>query len=856
MNKRVNRREDLPTNDEPYSAITALYGRWDQFAMTKAAGLLGGIELSGVDPRTITEAQREGYSNLVRAAYQLMPPEIVATQYYFHFDNLKVNLKRYGHPRVDLLSARREKFLNLERNLSGSRLFHLLDVPAKTDLNKLASVEFLTHLTGALGSKKSRDYIKQRLSTKHALFATHENLREQVQVIRAELNQLRDRFSMASADNSVMSAQQLWALMRVLYTFDPAYFQIGLLEKIPSENWGYHLPDGDITHVVINRTNMLRLEGVKTRYARIASLTGYGEDSVEPGFWINGPRPPVMQPGNYIVMSRWRPLNQLERSMMFFKRRTELERSQLNFIDMMKGTEQQSALEQQAAGNQTHLKEMRELESAQAIKDRYGFFCSQVVLFDEDPEKLIEASTAMNIALTQAGGKVVWESRGLMEAYESFLPAYHQSYKRDAVFNSTQLGACSHLYRSTEGVPHWGHNNQHESWYIFESEDGTPFHFTPYVGGRMVILGVGPIRSGKTFLKNCIASHYQKFGGFFRAIDIDPGAEPIAEFFGDEAGIFRVEQGEDRGFNPFVSMRDENDHAFRAHFLSQLNLMLKANDNEDMQKLDMDEQRDVDAAISKTMRLTGKQTPSMSAFYHHLNRSTKVKFKRWVKDGDEIGMYAHLVDHESDAIGSFNKRIGTFNLAGVKDDPIAMPLVMNEIFYRVTRLFEDPALRHLPKFLDCDESHFLMKIRDARQRLVGSVRTWGKWFAGVGLWTQSATEFAQIEDFAALRSAASTMFFMADSQLDRVLYKNTFHLTEGELDAIANLVPKLQALIIQRELGISKVVNLYVETEQYVINTSVAHEADTRRMMMREFGDPDVAIARTIDVLGLRKQKE
>lgn len=69
-----------------------------------------------------------------------------------------------------------------------------------------------------------------------------------------------------------------------------------------------------------------------------------------------------------------------------------------------------------------------------------------------------------------------------------------------------------------------------EAWYVFESDDGTPFFFTPNVGEKCLINGVGPTRSGKSFLKNVIASHFTKLGGMYSALDIDQGTLPLANF--------------------------------------------------------------------------------------------------------------------------------------------------------------------------------------------------------------------------------------------------------------------------------------------------------------------------------------
>jgi len=83
--------------------------------------------------------------------------------------------------------------------------------------------------------------------------------------------------------------------------------------------------------------------------------------------------------------------------------------------------------------------------------------------------------------------------------------------------------------------------------------------------------------------------------------------------------------------------------------------------------------------------------------------------------------------------------------------------------------------------------------------------------------------------------------------MDRALYKEVFSLSDGHLDAIENLIPKQQAFIYQPDLRIAKVVNLFAEPEQRVINTSVAGEALIRSRNLERFNsDIDQAIQQTI----------
>jgi len=93
---------------------------------------------------------------------------------------------------------------------------------------------------------------------------------------------------------------------------------------------------------------------------------------------------------------------------------------------------------------------------------------------------------------------------------------------------------------------------------------------------------------------------------------------------------------------------------------------------------------------------------------------------------------------------------------------------------------------------------------------------------------------------------------MADGEMDRGLYRDVFALSEGYLDAIEGLIPKQQAFIYQPEIRVAKVVNLHVEPEQKVINTSVAGEAMLLQRNLKESNDNiDQAIQQTIKDLNL-----
>ncbi|MCP5112316.1 MAG: Type IV secretion, partial [bacterium] len=171
-----------------------------------------------------------------------------------------------------------------------------------------------------------------------------------------------------------------------------------------------------------------------------------------------------------------------------------------------------------------------------------------------------------------------------------------------------------------------------------------------------------------------------------------------------------------------------------------------------------------------------------------------------------------------------------------RDDPKVLRPLLLEIFYRVTAEFEGQANRRLPKLLEIDEAHHALALPSFRDFIVRKVRTWGKFGAGITLWSQSANDYLRTPDWDAIRGAATTFMFFADPRMDAALYKEAFPLNDGHCEAIRNLVPKRELFLVQPEVGVAKKLILTVEPEQYVVNTSDPHEAAQRDELIARHG--------------------
>lgn len=834
----------MKTRCDKSSDLSCLSSRYNDYFLTNASSIIGGYELGGIDPTGLGDAQKMLATALIRSIIRNSPPELALTQYYIHQNNPSVTIRPRSDKRSSIVSKRRELFLQNKRNLCSSKIFFLPELPFAHDLTTFKSFDFLQNLFTYPVSKEARSYINTRLSEKDSILVYEDDIKEAAKQLDEEIQTHITRLGLTSSGNRKLNAVSLWGLIKSLHTFDFSYLDMGAKPAI--DNLNSRVFDANVTPVKIKSIDYLKISGVKPVYVRIASIKGFSDEYINDAAFSHGAKSPVTVKGNYVLMCRYRGLNKIQQNKYFKEVKDEVQRNQTNPLDLLSGNTK-SALEQQLMMSDKDKAILNEVNQAMTLADYHGKFESSVAVFGDDLDEINNTCKELRTSLNQAGMDMVWESAGLDSAFECFLPGSQFESKRQMVLNSSKAAALSLYYKSSEGIPKWEYdtrygNKEEESFYVLESNDGTPFHYTPRVGGKCLVIGVGPSGSGKTFMKNSFGTHFMKFGGILNNIDIDPGSEAVADFFGDDGSIFRLDEDFEAGFNPFFVSGGKNDKRFRAHLIRQIEMMISSNTNSDLKTFTRAEQTQVDNAIADILDLP-KEMQSFATLLNHCNEDVNIKLSRFIGDG----MYASFYDNDKDAIGSLKKRLCVYNIMGVKDDPVLLPLVMNEIVYRVLRTFEDPNIRDIFKMLDVDEAHNLLSIPGMPEFIVKGVRTWRKWNAGVSLWTQSPIELMKVEGWSAVRSAATTFWFMSDSEMDREIYREAFKLSDGHLDAIENLIPKRQAFIYQPSLRIAKVVNLYTEPEQRIINTSVAGESMLFKRNVERFdGDIDRAIQKTI----------
>ncbi len=811
----------------PSNKYHGAYRPHNNYILTYSGSLLGALELGGVDPDGKSEDDKGALTIVLRNLFNILPDNVILSQYYVHFDDQSVNLRERAHPVSKQVRVYRQRYLN-EQQLSASRCILFVEITQRNESPNSAA-NLMKHIFASVNSTDSRTYLKRMLLYGEALGASRSSIAKLSNNLSTLLNDII-AYCSGLFDVRQLNLDESYRFLKFFSTCDPAYLDTHV--QCP-DNLDSDLLDGQLLPVTIQGIELLKIINTLNTYVRVLSVKQYDLAQFRPGVFSSGVNAPIRCHGNYVLCTRYKALSAFQQSWLFLGREKELERETLSFADFVKGTDSNAEKELQIF-KPSLVRKFQELDEAAALTDKWGLVSCHALIFNKNVNVLERDIESLKSSIQQAGLSILWETVAAIDVFFDLQPASeHQSrFLRDIPLNTSQYATLSLVYRSSQGLAQVEDINNEEAQYIFTSSDNSPFHYSAFTGGRGMTVGVGPIRSGKSFLRVALGMHWMKYGGLYRAIDIDPGSEPIAEAFGAEGGVFRIDNDKQQGFNLFTQAESEDDTGFVNHLLNLIMMMIESNSSAEMRTLSLQEQVAIDKAITNVLKMP-RELQSLMTMTQHCPKSVMQKLSRFIGTGH----YASLFDSSADAIGKFDNLVGVFNLAGIKEDETAKKLVMSEISYRIFRLFENPAYRTVPKWLDLDEVHHLLENSYITNDLiVKRIRTWGKWLGGLGMWTQSGVELDKIPDWAAIRSATSSFIFTADPTIDKDAYKAIFNLRDGEIEAIKTLIPKREVYIVQPDLNISKRCTLDVEPEQYVLSTSKPVEARLRQMNVERYG--------------------
>jgi type IV secretion system protein VirB4 len=131
------------------------------------------------------------------------------------------------------------------------------------------------------------------------------------------------------------------------------------------------------------------------------------------------------------------------------------------------------------------------------------------------------------------------------------------------------------------------------------------------------------------------------------------------------------------------------------------------------------------------------------------------------------------------------------------------------ILHRAQTAIYDPQLSATFKVFVIDEAWRFFQNPTIRRYIQEALKTWRKKNAAMILATQSGDDLVRSEMLPVVVESCATQIFLANQGMDQAAYREAFHLSETEANAIAGLIPKRQLLVKRPDL--TKILNLNVE---------------------------------------------
>jgi type IV secretion system protein VirB4 len=808
-------------------AVTQLYsilGPYGDSFITKQGSLVMGIELGGICPDAVHAQEAKINSRLFEIAFSAFPSGYTVTQAYIHTDGhgIKISTENTKLPIVRKLVQDRDKALN-QRKLSQVRLVYLIEAPDPNQINS-SFVKACFHSIKSFANPEVINVLKAKLKDPSSTILERDELDERYNELQQVTSLFMERIEKYSIVKK-LNIDELFRYSKYLATGNAEYIADGSKIKCPDAS-GYLdtcMADGDISPSEIKYTPVLKLDAVEPVFCRVATAHGFPQnlDNV----WIKRDAPVLETPGNYVLLTTFTILTEVQKKVRLLAKELEIKRDSIKVSDLLSHNRNKEVPK--------HLQDKLDaLRDAEEYDERGVNASLSVIVFDADPKRFFKTCTKLQSRLGHIGFSIGWETQALRIAYKYCqVGGYEHNYKKQFSYLSSAAEMCL-KYRANNGRSRieLAVGDQVGPAYVFETRSGSPFAFHPFSQDRQFLIGNGPTRSGKSFLRQTLASHMLKFGTYIDAVDIDPGAETLAYLLGDKGGVFRGEQGS--ALNPFSHADRVSNTQFSSHFLGLIRLLLESNEAKDAQSINTQEQNQIDEKLKNIFDLDVKSNRSLGVFIELLDVHLHAKLSRWISPG----VYHGIFDAVTDSLGGMDKQYSAYNLQSFRDTPAILRPFLWELFFRITNKYENTLPTDVPKILDIDEAHHALSIPAFADFIVSKIRTWGKFNAGIFMWSQSPEEFKNVQNWAAVRSAVTTLMFFADPEADYSLYAETYQLSTSQIDTIRSLRRNKEVLIIQPHEGICQVGQLNVEPAQHVANTSNPRERMIRDQLIETHG--------------------
>ena len=426
-----------------------------------------------------------------------------------------------------------------------------------------------------------------------------------------------------------------------------------------------------------------------------------------------------------------------------------------------------------------------------------------------------------NIFADPSEAGLLEERRGAVSAYLSCFPGQPYNVRKHWLRGDYKAN-LSFVYSPFVGYP-WSEDLQDEYTLVYETRQGTPFFFSPFLNGNgnTIVLG-GPSR-GKSLNTNAIFAAAAKYGGKTFIFEQGFSFESNVRALGGSVTMLGLEY-------PRMSLFRGDPSKDKVFAVSQIiRLMLTksgvavGNDEQDAIEKAVERMFDVPQGIRRLGHLV-------------LPPHLKPGLKRWI----EGGIYGSIFDNVEDDLQFHDLQLFEFANLGDKHNDL-LEVEMSWILLLCQNVIRDKKNLGVPKHIVMDDLlGKRMSVLPVLSFVLETMKADRKNLAWATLVMQSLEDLGT---YAALVKNACPNTIFLGGAFDRELYAKHFRLNAKELDELESLGHRELAIKVDGEPfvaggeGYFKVLRMNMDPAAYARATTKPSERALRDRLTAELGE-------------------
>ncbi len=770
------------------------FGFVDEHTFLTKAGDLGVVlEVKGIDYEGLDASQLDYRTKRLEAALKLLGPGYRVYQILFKRNYPAIPLHEYENPVVNTAIQDRVRYFEsrAHRLFTIETYYVLLYQGFRHRADFLSAIAKLprspsTALRELQGLLSSRKQIRLILS---AIERAQKPLRRNVENFTLQLEDFVGVRVLPKAD--------AFTALRRLLNFDPVKIDFARLKY--DVNLDFFLCD---SHIECHPDH-LRVDDYHVHVLTLKDATSQS--------WPLILKPLYEIPANYHVVTEWAPIDNEKARQAIQTHRRHFHNTKISLMSSMNAGSVPGTDVLVDDSKAAIVQRLSDLKKEIELDGNYlGQFAMTMVVYDRDHDVVEKAAAECYKVFSVHDGAVYEETYNQLNAFFATLPGnYHHNVRYLNLLN-TNYADYSFLFTLHTGERRNAHLGR-EYLAVLETTHETPYYLNLHHHDIAHTLILGMTGSGKSFLLNFLITNAQKYDPFTFIFDLGGSYKGITRLLG--GSYLRVGIGsQDFTINPFsLEPTQEN-----LHFLFSFAKVLI--EGGDPGSLDTAQDKELYQSIERLYEVDAgiRRLRTLAAL---LPKPMANRLAKWVQGGQ----YEAVFDHAQDTL-SFG-RFQCLDFEGMDQYPEIIQPLLFYVLHRANNVIYDPAISTTFKVFVMDEAWRFFQHPTIRNYVVEALKTWRKKNAALVLATQSLDELAKSDILRVVNESCPTKMFLANPEMDRELYRETFHLNETELALFKGLIPKRQFLLKRPDYA--KVLNLQVDRKSYWIYTN--NPADNHR---------------------------